>query len=92
MVSLSGARRRAAKGRLVWVVWAVCWRIRQLSAAALSWVGVRGVRVGFGGVIVIVGGLISLFWLRGMNACIRGCGDLVKICIVLLQMCGGVRR
>lgn len=44
MVSLSGARRIAEKGRFLWRSWAwVCW-FRAAVAAALSWGVVRGVR------------------------------------------------
>ena len=46
-VSLSGARRRAVKGRFLWVVCAVVWRVRAFSAAVWSWRGVRGFMVDF---------------------------------------------
>ena len=43
---LSGARRRAAKGRLLCWVTAVVWRERQVDIAVSIWDWVRGVRVG----------------------------------------------
>lgn len=44
MVSLSGARRIAEKGRFLWMSWASDCCFRAAVAAAVSWGPVRGCR------------------------------------------------
>jgi hypothetical protein len=67
MVELSGARRRAKKGRLEWRETEVDWRVRQVDIQVEIWVGLRGRRVGVVGEVDVRGeGLLGrrLFILR----------------------------